>query len=287
MTPDELLFALAPDGRAVKAAREAMRAFTDLRRSADGTHLSGQCQGSYLTPYPVLVHKADAVRCACDCGSMKYPCKHALALVALDAEHPGRFTTFVPTAAQVERVAAGRPMELPAPEAAPNTAGEALLQAIFADPSDDAARLIYADWLSDHGTPAEQDHADFIRVSTRILREGPSPRLFLEYARLWDTYRSVWLAHVPSVLQKKVETVGGFVRSVNAVWSQLARFGEQLAARYPIDILDVGGKLDLKTAGKVAVMTLWQRVRTLTLRDADDAPRPALELIFQSHYLSA
>ena len=37
----------------------------------------------------------------------------------------------------------------------------ALLAAISADPADDTARLVYADWLDEHAQPAR---AEFIRV---------------------------------------------------------------------------------------------------------------------------
>ncbi len=40
-------------------------------------------------------------------------------------------------------------------------AGDALLQAVLERPGDDAPRLVYADWLDEHG---ESDRADFIRV---------------------------------------------------------------------------------------------------------------------------
>jgi uncharacterized protein (TIGR02996 family) len=39
---------------------------------------------------------------------------------------------------------------------------EALLEAIFAAADDDLPRLVYADWLDDHG---EADQAEFIRAS--------------------------------------------------------------------------------------------------------------------------
>src|SRR4051812_9175502 len=44
---------------------------------------------------------------------------------------------------------------------------DAFLQAIAEAPDDDAPRLIYADWLDDHGEPA---FADFIRVQCEIAR---------------------------------------------------------------------------------------------------------------------
>ena len=40
---------------------------------------------------------------------------------------------------------------------------EALLRAIIENPEDDAPRLVYADWLDEHGEP---DRAEFIRLTT-------------------------------------------------------------------------------------------------------------------------
>ncbi len=39
--------------------------------------------------------------------------------------------------------------------------GELLLKAIVADPDDDVARLVYADWLDEHG---DHDRAEFVRI---------------------------------------------------------------------------------------------------------------------------
>jgi uncharacterized protein (TIGR02996 family) len=50
--------------------------------------------------------------------------------------------------------------DLPAEEAA-------LLAAIHEAPEDDAPRLVYADWLEDHG---ESDRADFIRAQVELAR---------------------------------------------------------------------------------------------------------------------
>jgi uncharacterized protein (TIGR02996 family) len=61
-----------------------------------------------------------------------------------------------------------------------------LLKAVLAAPDDDAPRLIYADWLDEHGRP---ERAEFVRVqcalarlpkppaSTRLIEDGWEPRL--------------------------------------------------------------------------------------------------------------
>jgi uncharacterized protein (TIGR02996 family) len=46
----------------------------------------------------------------------------------------------------------------------------ALLRAILVSPADDAVRLVYADWLEEHGGPLERMHAEFIRLGLEVAR---------------------------------------------------------------------------------------------------------------------
>ena len=56
---------------------------------------------------------------------------------------------------------------------------DALLQAVIDDPDDDGVRLVYADFLEEHGEP---QRADFIRVQIELslLRENDPRRGDLE-----------------------------------------------------------------------------------------------------------
>ena len=47
---------------------------------------------------------------------------------------------------------------------------DALLNVIWANPGDDTSRLVYADWLQDHGY---EDFAAFIRLSIQIRNVAP------------------------------------------------------------------------------------------------------------------
>lgn len=288
MTADELLFAIAPDARAVAAAREVLRgdAFSGLTRSADGQWLTGRCRGSGREPYEVGVRRTvEEVRCECDCGSMKYPCKHALALLALHHDHPDRFTAREIDEGRKAGVNEQPAVALPQPAEAPKDTGEALLQAIYADPSDDAARLIYADWLSENGTEDEQGHAELIRVQTRILREGPSPELLKEEKRLLKAHRQQLLAEVPLELRNKVAFVGGFLRSVGFTGTQLRRHGEMMGQQFPIDQVRLTGKLTERMASDAAVYALWARVRALSLDGANVGSLAALHHLLGSALL--
>jgi uncharacterized protein (TIGR02996 family) len=55
----------------------------------------------------------------------------------------------------------------------PVTHEDAFLADIVENPDDDGVRLIYADWLEDHGQP---ERAEFIRVQcelARLTEDGP------------------------------------------------------------------------------------------------------------------
>jgi uncharacterized protein (TIGR02996 family) len=64
---------------------------------------------------------------------------------------------------------------------------DALLAAVFARPADDAPRLVYADWLDEHGEPAQ---AAFIRAQIEVARTDPNGNDHLRAADrlgdLWD-----------------------------------------------------------------------------------------------------
>jgi uncharacterized protein (TIGR02996 family) len=67
----------------------------------------------------------------------------------------------------------------------------ALLAAIRAHPDEDTPRLMYADWLDEHGQP---DRAEFIRLQCAVaVHEAPTLRAL----ELQERNREQWLAGVP------------------------------------------------------------------------------------------
>src|ERR1700738_3753443 len=52
---------------------------------------------------------------------------------------------------------------------------DAFLADILTRPADDAPRLVYADWLDDHGDP---DRAEFIRVQIELARLAPGQDVY-------------------------------------------------------------------------------------------------------------
>ncbi len=77
---------------------------------------------------------------------------------------------------------------------------EAIFQAIRDAPGDDAPRLIYADWLEEHGNP---DRAEFIRVQCELARLPCWERRWQELAwrepDLLAKHGSRWRAELPTI----------------------------------------------------------------------------------------
>jgi uncharacterized protein (TIGR02996 family) len=75
------------------------------------------------------------------------------------------------------------------------TQDEAFLQSILEAPEDDTPRLIYADWLDEHGDP---ERAEFIRVQCELARlpEGDArrARLKLRERALLAQHEATWAA---------------------------------------------------------------------------------------------
>ncbi len=65
---------------------------------------------------------------------------------------------------------------------------EAFVSAIAANPADDLPRLVFADWLDEHGDP---DRAEFIRTQIRWHHALPDERKYLD-ARAADLFRDHW-----------------------------------------------------------------------------------------------
>src|SRR5262245_13490092 len=63
----------------------------------------------------------------------------------------------------------------------------ALLAAIIADPDEDTPRLVYADWLQEHG---DEEQAAFIRESIKLALMKPTTKSWLTLNnRLWNLGR--------------------------------------------------------------------------------------------------
>ena len=112
---------------------------------------------------------------------------------------------------------------------------DGFLSSILADPDDDVPRLVYADWLEDHGEPRR---AAFIRAQCRLARldeDDPGrPSLVREEAEylpkalaaLEAKPRPAWLAKLPGRVPQGL----GFARGFPASWTTTANRFIQKAA---------------------------------------------------------
>src|SRR3954447_5606631 len=86
-----------------------------------------------------------------------------------------------------------RPPRRP-PDDPPMRDADPFLAAITARPDDDLPRLIFADWLDEHG---HADRAEFIRLQCAAVQSPPTRR---RAAELEAAHRDEWLAELPGGL---------------------------------------------------------------------------------------
>jgi uncharacterized protein (TIGR02996 family) len=76
------------------------------------------------------------------------------------------------------------------------TPEDAFLRDILEHPDDDAPRLIFADWLEDHGGPGDADRAELIRIQCRraVMQAGPEELVLRRRAEeLLRTHWDLWV----------------------------------------------------------------------------------------------
>jgi uncharacterized protein (TIGR02996 family) len=118
--------------------------------------------------------------------------------------------------------------------------GAMLLRAIVEEPESDDLRLIYADWLQDHGDPAR---AEFIRLQVRLatLDEDDPARPDLEDREedLLAAHRERWLAGLPrdrcSVNANQPTFRRGFIDELEIDCVAFVSEGETLLRTTPVE----------------------------------------------------
>jgi hypothetical protein len=118
-TADQIT-ALAPDAASLKAGRGLATPRKWQTLGSDGNALCGLALGSGAEPYQTRVQLADLAS-KCSCPSRKFPCKHALGLLLLQAAEPAAFAASAPPPWVTEWLAARTAREDKA--AARSTAG--------------------------------------------------------------------------------------------------------------------------------------------------------------------
>lgn len=153
----------------------------------------------------------------------------------------------------------------------------ALLRAVLLSPADDALRLVYADWLEEHG---QADHSEFIRVQVELarthldvaslrLRDRESHLLTLLGRRLtaelldaepsacyWPNrkgpnWTGALLAFAPGTSGIRLHWQRGFVAEVRCNWQAWQMCGCSIVAAQPVVkmSLDDGGEAEVYTWG--------------------------------------
>jgi uncharacterized protein (TIGR02996 family) len=132
---------------------------------------------------------------------------------------------------------------------------DAFLDAIFDHPDDDTPRLVYADWLQEHG---QESYAQFIRLQCAAAREkpwsDPANRLWEEIGRVWNRLDEEWWPATREMLPRVDELLDavhfdrGFLRADITVtpeylqyaccWPWLPAPGSPLVLEWPVDDFD-------------------------------------------------
>ncbi|MBN9119670.1 MAG: TIGR02996 domain-containing protein [Planctomycetes bacterium] len=172
----------------------------------------------------------------------------------------------------------------------------AFLSAIRANPDDDTARLVYADFLDEQGGPADAARAEFIRLQTRLaaLDEADPARAALEDREneLLRAHERAWLGQLRPALAKGLSRwtfERGFVSKIGISAPALADHGGPLFDRHPIATvrLDTPVPSEPGQLAKLANRRWWERVRHLRIGEPAGASIPTCEAILTSPRLAA
>jgi uncharacterized protein (TIGR02996 family) len=164
------------------------------------------------------------------------------------------------------------------------TEAETLLQAIIADPDDDGVRLVYADWLEEHG---DQKRAEFIRTQIRLAQVPEHNPFYQEALELRRQF--IYGKDFDPTLPKLPEGIGwdvaawrrGFPAAVRAE-SILAflRHAERLFQLAHVEHLELDGRAAgfAKQLAQLADSPWLSRLRSLEIHLGDLGPTPMRRL---------
>jgi uncharacterized protein (TIGR02996 family) len=129
---------------------------------------------------------------------------------------------------------------------------EAFLDAILAEPDNDVPRLIFADWLEEHG----DQRSEFIRVQCQLarLREDDPRRPALEAREqeLLGAYQGEWLGPLAGG-SMRLRFRRGFVDEVTLRLEAFLHRAEELVAAAPVARIELTAGLGQESGGRFAV----------------------------------
>jgi len=150
----------------------------------------------------------------------------------------------------------------------PMSSEEAAFRAtIIRDPDDDARRLVYADWLDDHG---QSERAEFIRLQIALAGESAVPNrreLEAREKKLLKRNRAEWNGDLRGSGVLLVVYERGFPARVCATAEAFVRAGGGWFQRHPlqqVSLADVAGQAD-----RLAAAPHLSAVRHLTINDPE------------------
>lgn len=125
--------------------------------------------------------------------------KLSAAVLRVFEETVARLRTKKYPAAQLDAAGKKWLSELPLQREAPlaKRDGDALLRAVYADPADDSARLVYADWLTEQG----DERGEFITLQVQRAQTGAEPSK--RERQLEKKWARAWLGPLQPVLLKR------------------------------------------------------------------------------------
>ena len=145
-----------------------------------------------------------------------------------------------------------------------------LLRAILDDPDDDTPRLVYADWLDEHGDEAR---AEFIRLQVELAKleadDERRPEIKEKVERLRQEHGSKWFREVPAWVRSAAVFRRGFVAEVSATAAELLRDGEALFRESPVEALHLLGGARQEDLAVLLRRPWLARVREFGLSLAD------------------
>jgi uncharacterized protein (TIGR02996 family) len=154
---------------------------------------------------------------------------------------------------------------------------ETFLQAICEAPEDDTPRLVYADWLEEHG---QAERAEFIRAQIQMTRLSPTSRrravLRRRARELLAAHGEAWRQDLPKWVRRRCEFQRGFVTHVVCTALQFLKHGAALMRAAPVRSVRIR-----RGEGRITALAESPHLAGLTALDlrsnsVDDAAAEAL-----------
>jgi uncharacterized protein (TIGR02996 family) len=156
----------------------------------------------------------------------------------------------------------------------------ALLAAIIAEPEDDTPRLVYADWLDEHGRP---ERAEFIRVQCELARLVLGKESDDQYAELTRRQSELYASHflkwesefavtLPPNRQTRFWFRRGMVGDIYCRVKYFREHGDQVVAAAPLEQLSLRQPTEKGIVG-LSELPAFRRVSGLSLQAEVIDPR--------------